>query len=261
PCASPKPDRFRRRPYRVLLPQHAGRNHIEDGGGMFHLLAKGPHSFESAAGGCEVELACGHRLSQRDDLPFDIGQIPIEDLADTGRRRLGRGSIAVTEHCDQREEDPFYNTLLKKAEKHFHNDSPISPVLRRVETLANMSRGKHARTPAGFLLCASYISKKLRANSDHRSVAGHRNRRQFSHLQRSQCATPAAAAVSRSRSPGDPLAPFSRYQHSARLALARPVHRHSSGEPLLRRDVHFAGPERDSGGARSTRAGRSASNL
>ena len=48
------------------------------------------------------------------------------------------------------------------------------------------------------------------------------------------------------RSPG--------HQHSAGLAVARPVHRHPDREPLVRRDVHFAGPERNAGRAGSTGA-------
>ncbi len=52
-----------------------------------------------------------------------------------------------------------------------------------------------------------------------------------------------------------PVAAFSGYRHSARLAFARTIYRSQTAESLLRGDVHFAGPDWNLFGRGQPRAG------
>ena len=124
----------------------------------------------------------------------------------------------------------------------------ILPFVHRVRTLVPL----HAHFSARFPLCASHVTEKRGSDVRHRRLARHRHRRQHRDLQRGECAPAEAAALSRSGPVGDPVAAFPGHQHSPGLAVARPIHRHPNREPLVRRDVHLAGPERNAGGAGST---------
>jgi len=58
---------------RILLRQDAGRDQVDDGGGMFHLLPKGRTPLNSPFDGAKSNLSAGNRFGQRDYLPLDAG--------------------------------------------------------------------------------------------------------------------------------------------------------------------------------------------
>ena len=102
----------------------------------------------------------------------------------------------------------------------------------------------HAGISSGPPLRDSHPAPQRGADARHRRVARDRHRRQHRHLQRRQRAAAEAAPVSGSRSAGGALAAIAGHQHPAGLAVARAVHRHPEREPIVRRDVDLAGPQR-----------------
>ena len=99
---------------RILLSQHAGRDHIDDRSHVLHLGAESPHAFEFAVCRREVVFTGRHLFGERDDLPLDGGQVPVEDLSDIWSGRIG-GKHRDGRRGNKREKHSMHNTLLSRS--------------------------------------------------------------------------------------------------------------------------------------------------